>query len=118
MTNTRAATRQTAAGVPAPGRYRIDRARSSVTFRTRHLFGLGVVSGTMAITHGEMTIDPGAARPRRQRSSARHRSALATATGTGMSAPPSSWTPGNTRTSPSGARPSATTSAAGPWRAT
>jgi polyisoprenoid-binding protein YceI len=59
MTNTRAATRHTAAGVPAPGRYRIDFDRSSVTFRARHLFGLGVVSGTMAITHAEMTIDPG-----------------------------------------------------------
>jgi polyisoprenoid-binding protein YceI len=46
------------ASVPVPGRYRLDPACSSVTFRTRHLFGLGTVSGTMAVTSGEMTIDP------------------------------------------------------------
>ena len=46
------------AGVPAAGRYRLDPARSPVTFRTRHLFGLGAVTGTMAITSGEITIDP------------------------------------------------------------
>jgi polyisoprenoid-binding protein YceI len=44
--------------VPAAGRYRIDPARASVTFRTRHLFGLGAVSGTMAVTSGEITVDP------------------------------------------------------------
>jgi polyisoprenoid-binding protein YceI len=30
-----------------------------VTFRTRHLLGLGTVTGTMAITSGEISIDPG-----------------------------------------------------------
>jgi polyisoprenoid-binding protein YceI len=44
--------------VPAAGRYRVDPARSSAAFRTRHLFGLGAVSGTMTVTSGEITIDP------------------------------------------------------------
>jgi polyisoprenoid-binding protein YceI len=56
MTSTSIATQR--AAVPATGRYRLDPARSSVTFRTRHLFGLGAVSGTMAVTSGEITIDP------------------------------------------------------------
>jgi polyisoprenoid-binding protein YceI len=46
------------AGAPAAGRYRLDPARSTVTFRTRHLLGLGAVSGTMAVTGGEITVDP------------------------------------------------------------
>ena len=45
-------------GMPAAGRYRLDPSRSSVTFRTRHLFGLGAVSGTMRIVSGEITVDP------------------------------------------------------------
>jgi polyisoprenoid-binding protein YceI len=44
--------------VPAAGRYRADPARSSVTFRTRHLFALGAVSGTMTLASGEITVDP------------------------------------------------------------
>jgi polyisoprenoid-binding protein YceI len=44
--------------VPAAGRYRVDPARSSVTFRTRHLFGLRAVSGTMTVASGEITVDP------------------------------------------------------------
>ncbi len=56
MTNTSAATRRT--GVPAAGRYQLDPSRTAVAFRTRHLFGLGAVSGTMAVTGGEITIDP------------------------------------------------------------
>jgi polyisoprenoid-binding protein YceI len=60
MTTTRSATRQTRANVPAAGRYRLDPARSPVTFRTRHLFGLGTVSGTMAVSSGEITIGPAA----------------------------------------------------------
>jgi polyisoprenoid-binding protein YceI len=56
MTTTSTATQRT--DVPAAGRYRLDPARSSATFRTRHLFGLGVVSGTMAVTGGEITIGP------------------------------------------------------------
>jgi polyisoprenoid-binding protein YceI len=57
MTNTSTARR---AYVPAAGRYRLDPASSSVTFRTRHLFGLGAVSGTMAVISGEVTIDAAA----------------------------------------------------------
>lgn len=44
--------------IPAAGRYSIDVGRSSVAFRTRHLFGLGSVSGTMQVTSGEITLDP------------------------------------------------------------
>jgi polyisoprenoid-binding protein YceI len=56
MTTTSTATQQ--ASIPAAGRYRLDPARSSATFRTRHLFGLGTVSGTMAVDSGEITIGP------------------------------------------------------------
>jgi hypothetical protein len=31
---------------PSPGSYRIDTERGVITFRTRHLFGLGAVRGT------------------------------------------------------------------------
>ena len=44
--------------IPAAGRYRIDVSRSSVAFRTRHMFGLGSVSGTMRVTSGEIILDP------------------------------------------------------------
>ncbi len=47
-----------------PGRYVIDPASSGVTFRTRHMFGLGRVRGTFAIRGGavEVTGVPGEAR--------------------------------------------------------
>ena len=47
-----------------PGRYVIDPASSAVTFRTRHMFGLGRVRGTFAIRGGavEITCEPGAVR--------------------------------------------------------
>jgi polyisoprenoid-binding protein YceI len=45
---------QTAA-LPPAGRYRINPGRSTVTFRTRHLFGLAPVHGTFALRDG--TID-------------------------------------------------------------
>jgi DDE superfamily endonuclease/YceI-like domain len=44
--------------IPAAGRYRIDPARSLVAFRTRHIFGLAAVSGTMRVTVGDITLDP------------------------------------------------------------
>ena len=44
--------------VPTAGRYRLDPAPSSVTFRTRHLFGLARVNGTMPIIGGDIVIDP------------------------------------------------------------
>lgn len=41
------------------GRYEIDADASSVTFRTRHLFGLGGVTGTFAIRGGTVEVtDP------------------------------------------------------------
>lgn len=43
------------ATTPQLGRYEIDPSCSTVTFRTRHLFGLGPVRGTIAIRSG--TID-------------------------------------------------------------
>lgn len=46
------------ANVPAAGRYRLDPGRSSVGFRTRHLFGLATVSGTMRVAAGEIVVDP------------------------------------------------------------
>lgn len=43
---------------PAPqlGRYEIDASRSTVKFRTRHMFGLGPVRGTFAIRSGSADI--------------------------------------------------------------
>jgi polyisoprenoid-binding protein YceI len=46
-----------AQAVPRPGRYEIDISCSTVTFRTRHLFGLAPVRGRFAIRSG--TIDVG-----------------------------------------------------------
>ena len=46
-----------ARAVPRPGRYEIDISSSTVTFRTRHLFGLAPVRGRFAIRAG--TIDVG-----------------------------------------------------------
>jgi polyisoprenoid-binding protein YceI len=58
MTHTSPATSKASLHVPTAGRYHLDPGRSSVTFRTRHLFGLGTVTGTLAITSGEISIDP------------------------------------------------------------
>ncbi|MGH3912818.1 MAG: YceI family protein [Pseudonocardiaceae bacterium] len=44
--------------LPTAGRYRLDPARSSVAFRTRHLFGLAGVAGTMQVAAGEIVVDP------------------------------------------------------------
>ena len=42
-----------------PGIYRIDPERSTITFRTRHLFGLGPVRGTFRLRTGEILVaDP------------------------------------------------------------
>lgn len=44
---------------PPAGRYAIDPAGSSVTFVTKHMFGLGKVRGTFTVTRGVITIaDP------------------------------------------------------------
>jgi polyisoprenoid-binding protein YceI len=43
--------------VPAPpGRYTIDPERSTVTFTTRHLFGLAPVRGTLALRDGQVEV--------------------------------------------------------------
>ena len=42
--------------IPPLGRYQIDPAGSSVTFRTRHLFGLAAVRGTFAVTAGTVDV--------------------------------------------------------------
>ena len=45
--------------VPRAGRYAIDSRGSTLTFRSRHLFGLAPVRGTMAIRHGLVDVaDP------------------------------------------------------------
>jgi polyisoprenoid-binding protein YceI len=44
---------------PPAGRYQIDPAHSTVTFTTRHLFGLGGVHGTLALRDGRIYVaDP------------------------------------------------------------
>jgi polyisoprenoid-binding protein YceI len=45
--------------IPPPGDYRIDGRRSTVTFTTRHLFGLAPVRGTFALRDGRIRVaDP------------------------------------------------------------
>ena len=45
--------------VPPAGRYAIDPRASTIAFRSRHLFGLAPVHGTMAIRHGLVEVaDP------------------------------------------------------------
>jgi polyisoprenoid-binding protein YceI len=44
------------ATTPRLGRYEIDPVRSRVSFRTRHLFGLGPVRGTFAIQAGTVHV--------------------------------------------------------------
>jgi polyisoprenoid-binding protein YceI len=48
--------------VPEPGRYQISPAQSTVTIRTRHLFGLGPVRATIALRDGLIVVaaPPGA----------------------------------------------------------
>lgn len=52
-------TTSTAVQAPPAGRYAIDPTGSSVTFVTRHMFGLGKVRGRLKVTRGVITIaDP------------------------------------------------------------
>lgn len=44
------------AGVPQVGRYEIDTSSSTVTFRTRHMFGLAPVRGSFAIRAGTVDV--------------------------------------------------------------
>ena len=41
---------------PAPGVYAVDPARSSITFTTKHMFGLGTVTGTFAVKAAQITV--------------------------------------------------------------
>ena len=41
---------------PTAGRYRIDPAASTITIRTRHLFGLGPVRATLALREGRIKV--------------------------------------------------------------
>ena len=54
-----AAVMTTTTSVPetlSPGTYRIDEERCLITFRTRHLFGLGPVRGTFRLRSGEIRV--------------------------------------------------------------
>ncbi|CAN5552480.1 YceI family protein [soil metagenome] len=42
--------------LPPAGTYDIDSSRSTVTFATRHMFGLGGVNGTFAVHDGTITV--------------------------------------------------------------
>jgi polyisoprenoid-binding protein YceI len=54
-----ASTARSPIGTQAAGHYRIDPARSSVRFTTRHLFGLGGVTGTFTLREAELAVgDP------------------------------------------------------------
>jgi polyisoprenoid-binding protein YceI len=46
----------TRAPTPAVGHYRIDPVRTSVRFSTRHLFGLGAVTGTVKLREADFSI--------------------------------------------------------------
>jgi polyisoprenoid-binding protein YceI len=41
---------------PAPGRYRLDPGRTTIRFRTRHLFGLGRVRGEFRLRSGNVHV--------------------------------------------------------------
>lgn len=42
--------------VPVAGAYRVDAAASTISFTTRHLFGLGTVRGTFALREGRVDV--------------------------------------------------------------
>jgi polyisoprenoid-binding protein YceI len=46
----------TAVAIPPAGRYVVDPERSTVRFRTRHLYGLAPVSGGFELDRGEITV--------------------------------------------------------------
>jgi polyisoprenoid-binding protein YceI len=48
-----------AIAIPPAGHYHLDPRRSTIAFRTRHMFGLGRVQGSFALRGGELTVaDP------------------------------------------------------------
>lgn len=51
--------RESLVRVPAPGTYVVDPRRSTIAFRTRHLFGLGAVTGTFTLASARILVaDP------------------------------------------------------------
>ena len=46
----------TTPALPPGGTFEIDPARSTVTFATRHMFGLGAVNGTFAVRDGTIAV--------------------------------------------------------------
>ncbi len=53
------ATQALAISVPTVGAYAVDPKKSTITFNTRHMFGLGKVSGTFAFRSGDLVVaDP------------------------------------------------------------
>jgi polyisoprenoid-binding protein YceI len=53
------ATQALAVSVPTAGTYAVDPAKSTIRFDTRHMFGLGKVSGTFAFRSGDLVVaDP------------------------------------------------------------
>jgi polyisoprenoid-binding protein YceI len=49
----------TTVSIPPAGTYKLDPATSAISFATRHMFGLGGVSGSFKVLSGEITIaDP------------------------------------------------------------
>ena len=95
------ATQPAAIVAPAPGTYRIDAARSAITFTTRHLFGLGPVRGRFDLREGSAGSPTRWASPRPGRRSPPRASAPATPAATARSARPGCSTPARTPTSPS-----------------
>jgi polyisoprenoid-binding protein YceI len=52
-------TRAAAVAVPAPGTYEVDPRQSAISFTTRHMFGLGGVTGSFAVSTGRIVVaDP------------------------------------------------------------
>jgi polyisoprenoid-binding protein YceI len=49
-------TQSPAVVVPTPGTYRMDAQRCTVTFATRHLFGLGAVHGGLTVREGTIEV--------------------------------------------------------------
>ncbi|WP_375478641.1 YceI family protein [uncultured Jatrophihabitans sp.] len=52
-------TSTTAVHIPATGTYRVDSAHSAIGFSAKHMFGTGTVTGSFAVTSGDIRVaDP------------------------------------------------------------
>lgn len=56
MTSPTSSPSASSTGTPAAGRYEVDPARSTISFNTRHLFGLGGVAGTFRLREAELVV--------------------------------------------------------------